>query len=88
VCRTGWTPAAQAGKIPSRAQANIRRDTLNSMPGRSLISATAAPAVMAARPRGERKGARSPEAVGVWSGGVAATNSHGTAWYTAAVKLK
>ena len=46
VRKTGCTEAIARGKIPSAAQANIRRETASSIAGRSFASATAAAEMM------------------------------------------
>ena len=53
VRQCAWMAATPLGKTPSSAQANISRDTASSMPGRSLMSETAAPATIASVHPGE-----------------------------------
>ncbi len=85
---TGCTRATAAGKIPSSAHANIRRDVPSSMAGRSFISATAAPETITTVSGRGSSGASSPGAVRSLVRACSATHCHGTAWYTAAVKRK
>ncbi len=63
VCQRGWTRATAAGKMPSSAHANMRRDTESSIAGRSFKSAIAAPATMTTVQTGSSRPPSSPGAV-------------------------
>ena len=84
VRNTGCTAATARGKMPSSAQANIRRDTASSIAGRSLASATAAAAMMT-RSRTGQEIAEQARRRQVPALRFVRDVLHGTAWYTAAV---